>query len=90
KYAIFEAVHGTAPKYAGLDVANPTSLILSGEMMLDHIGWKEASAVLDAAIYQTYKDQKLTQDIARMLNIKALKCSEFAQEIVNRMKPIKK
>ncbi len=86
KYAIFEAVHGTAPKYAGLDVANPTSLILSGEMMLDHIGWKEASAVLDAAIYQTYKDQKLTQDIARMLNIKPLKCSEFGQEIINRMK----
>ncbi len=86
KYAIFEAVHGTAPKYAGLDVANPTSLILSGEMMLDHIGWKEASSVLDAAIYQTYKDQKLTQDIARMLNIKALKCSEFGQEIISRMK----
>ncbi len=86
KYAIFEAVHGTAPKYAGLDVANPTSLILSGKMMLDHIGWEEASAVLDAAIYRTYKDQKLTQDIARMLNIKALKCSEFGQEIINRMK----
>ncbi|KAA8922308.1 isocitrate dehydrogenase (NADP(+)) [Thermoplasma sp.] len=85
-YAIFEAVHGTAPKYAGMDVANPTSLILSGEMMLQHLGWNEAADILDEAIMQTYKDQKLTQDIARLLNVKALKCSEFGEEIINRMK----
>lgn len=79
-------MHGTAPKYAGMDVANPTSLILSGEMMLQHIGWNEAANILDEAIMQTYRDQKLTQDIARLLNVKALKCSEFGEEIINRMK----
>lgn len=61
-YAIFEAVHGTAPKYAGLDVANPTSLMLSGVMMLQYIGWNEAAKVLEDAIVQAYKDQKVTQD----------------------------
>jgi isocitrate dehydrogenase len=85
-YAIFEAVHGTAPKYAGMDVANPTSLILSGEMMLRHIGWMEAADVLEHAITQCYKDQMVTQDLARVLNIKALKCSEFAKEIISRMR----
>ncbi len=87
-YAIFEAVHGTAPKYAGLDVANPTSLMLSGVMMLQYIGWNEAAKVLEDAIVQAYKDQKVTQDLARVLNIKPLKCSEFAEEVVKRMKPV--
>ncbi|HLH85558.1 MAG TPA: isocitrate dehydrogenase (NADP(+)) [Thermoplasmataceae archaeon] len=85
-YAIFEAVHGTAPKYAGLDVANPTSLMLSGGMMLRHIGWTKAADVLEQAIMSAYKDQKVTQDLARVLNIKALKCSEFAQEVIRRMR----
>ncbi len=85
-YAIFEAVHGTAPKYAGMDVANPTSLILSGEMMLRHLGWVEAADVVKSAISSCYRDQKVTQDLARVLNIKALKCSEFAQEIIGRMR----
>lgn len=85
-YAVFEAVHGTAPKYAGMDVANPTSLILSAVMMLRHIGWKEAADILDEAVTLCYKDQKVTQDLARIMNIKALKCSEFAEEIVKRMK----
>lgn len=88
-YAIFEAVHGTAPKYAGMDVANPTSLILSGVMMLDHMGWHEAAEILDRAVTECYKDQKVTQDIARVINIKALKCSEFADEIIKRMKKVK-
>ena len=88
--AIFEAVHGTAPKYAGMDVANPTSLILSGEMMLRHLGWVEAANVLETAISSCYRDQKVTQDLARVLNIKALKCSEFAQEIVSRMRLARK
>ncbi|MEM3675556.1 MAG: isocitrate/isopropylmalate family dehydrogenase, partial [Thermoplasmataceae archaeon] len=85
-YAIFEAVHGTAPKYAGLDVANPTSLMLSGVMMLRHIGWTKAADTLEQAIMSAYRDQKVTQDLARVLNIKALKCSEFAQEVIKRMR----
>ncbi|MCL5802490.1 MAG: isocitrate dehydrogenase (NADP(+)) [Thermoplasmataceae archaeon] len=89
-YAIFEAVHGTAPKYAGMDVANPTSLILSGAMMLRHLEWDDAADVLESAILATYHDQKVTQDLARVMNIKPLKCSEFGQEIIKRMKPVKK
>ena len=88
--AIFEAVHGTAPKYAGMDVANPTSLILSGAMMLRHLEWDDAADVLESAILATYHDQKVTQDLARVMNIKPLKCSEFGQEIIKRMKPVKK
>ena len=85
-YAIFEAVHGTAPKYAGLDVANPTSLMLSGEMMLRHLGWFEAADILESAIMSAYRDQKVTQDLARVLNIKPLKCSEFGDEVIKRMR----
>lgn len=87
-YAIFEAVHGTAPKYAGLDVANPTSLMLSGVMMLRHLEWSEAADILERAIMSAYEDQKVTQDLARVLNIKPLKCSEFGQEVVKRMRPL--
>ncbi len=85
-YAIFEAVHGTAPKYAGMDIANPTSLILSGSMMLRHIGWTEASDIIEAAVAECYREQKVTQDLARILNVKSLKCSEFGEEVIKRMK----
>ncbi len=85
-YAIFEAVHGTAPKYAGMDVANPTSLILSGGMLLRHIGWTLAADILDAAVTSAYADQKVTNDLARILNVKSLLCSEFGQEVIKRMK----
>ena len=87
--AIFEAVHGTAPKYAGMDVANPTSLILSGAMMLNQIGWNEAGEVLDNAVHAAYSEQQVTQDLARQMNVKALKCSEFGNEVIKRMKKIK-
>ncbi len=87
-HAIFEAVHGTAPKYAGLDVANPTSLMLSGSMLFSYIGWKEAAQILETAIMECYAERKVTQDIARVLDTKALKCSEFAEEVIKRMKPI--
>lgn len=87
-YAIFEAVHGTAPKYAGMDVANPTSLMLSGVMMLRHLEWHEAAEILERAIMSAYEDQKVTQDLARVLNIKPLKCSEFGQEVIKRMRPL--
>ncbi len=86
-HAIFEAVHGTAPKYAGMDVANPTSLLLSGSMMLRYIGWTQASDILEAALMKCYEENRVTQDIARMLGIKALKCSEFGQEVVAKMIP---
>ncbi|MCL4315011.1 MAG: isocitrate dehydrogenase (NADP(+)) [Candidatus Thermoplasmatota archaeon] len=85
-YAIFEAVHGTAPKYAGMDIANPTSLILSGAMMLRHIGWVEASDIIEEAVGECYREQKVTQDMARVMNVKALKCSEFGDEVVKRMR----
>ena len=85
-YAIFEAVHGTAPKYAGMDIANPTSLILSGSMMLRHIGWTEASDIIESAVAECYREQKVTQDLARILNVKSLKCSEFGEEVIKRMK----
>lgn len=85
-YAIFEAVHGTAPKYAGMDIANPTSLVLSGAMMLRHIGWTEASDIIEEAVGECYREQKVTQDMARVMNVKALKCSEFGDEIVKRMR----
>ncbi len=85
-YAIFEAVHGTAPKYAGMDIANPTSIILSGSMMLRQINWFEAAQILEEAVSQCYADQKVTQDLARILNIKPLKCSEFGKEIISRMR----
>lgn len=88
-HAVFEAVHGTAPKYAGMDVANPTSLMLSGVMMLNHLGWHEAASIMESAIMESYADQKVTQDLARVLNIKALKCSEFGEEVIKRMKPPK-
>jgi isocitrate dehydrogenase len=73
-----------------MDVANPTSLILSGAMMLRHLEWDDAAGVLESAILATYHDQKVTQDLARVMNIKPLKCSEFGQEIIKRMKPVKK
>ena len=85
-YAIFEAVHGTAPKYAGMDIANPTSIILSGSMMLRQINWFEAAQILEEAVTQCYAEQKVTQDLARILNIKPLKCSEFGKEIISRMR----
>ena len=88
-YAIFEAVHGTAPKYAGMDLANPTSIIRSGSMMLRHLNWTEAAQILDDAVSSCYANQKVTQDLARILNIKPLKCSEFGKEVISRMRGMK-
>ena len=62
-----------------------TSLLLSGSMMLTYIGWKEASDILERAIMESYKDRKVTQDVARLMNIKPLKCSEFGLEVMKRM-----
>jgi isocitrate dehydrogenase len=84
--AVFEATHGTAPKYAGLDKVNPGSLILSGAMMLDYMGWKPAADLVRAALQQTIRDGIVTYDLARQIaGASEVKCSEFAAQIVKRM-----
>ena len=84
--AVFEATHGTAPKYAGMDKVNPGSLILSGVMMLDYIGWAEAAALIRAGIERTIRDKIATYDLARqMQGAKEVKCSEFARAVADRM-----
>ncbi len=84
--AIFEATHGTAPKYAGQDKVNPGSLILSGVMMLEYLGWQEAADLINQALEKTIQNKTVTYDFARLMEgAKELKCSEFAKEIVNNM-----
>lgn len=81
--AIFEATHGTAPKYAGLDKVNPGSLILSAVMMLEHIGWKEAADLMMQGFEKTIASKKVTYDLARAMNdATEIKCSEFGNEII--------
>lgn len=83
KCAVFEATHGTAPKYAGQDKVNPGSLILSGVMMLDYIGWHEAAEQIRRAIRKTIGDRVVTYDLARQIRgAKEVKCSEFAGAII--------
>jgi len=85
--AMFEATHGTAPKYAGLDKVNPGSLILSGVMMLEYLGWNEAANLVTSATEKTIGDKVVTYDLARQMpGAKEVKCSEFARAIVDRMK----
>ncbi len=82
-YAVFEATHGSAPKYAGLDKANPSSLILSAKMMLEYIGWKEAADLIWNALAKTIQSKVVTYDLARQMEgAKEVKCSQFAEEIV--------
>ncbi len=82
-YAVFEATHGSAPKYAGLDKVNPSSLILSGKMMLEYIGWNEAAQLIWDALAKTIQQKIVTYDLARQLEgAKEVKCSEFAEAIV--------
>ncbi len=81
--AVFEATHGTAPKYANKDMVNPGSLILSGAMMFDYVGWKEAGKKIRKALEKTISKKTVTYDLARqMKGAKKLKCSEFASAIV--------
>jgi isocitrate dehydrogenase len=85
--AVFEATHGTAPKYAGLDKVNPGSLILSGAMMFDYMGWKEAADLIRKALAAAIKAGTVTYDLARQIEgAKEVKCSEFANAIVEKMK----
>lgn len=88
-YAVFEATHGSAPKYAGLDKANPCSLILSAKMMLEYIGWKEAGDIIWKAIAKTIQSKIVTYDLARLLEgAREVRCSEFAEEIVKNMEDL--
>ena len=84
--ALFEATHGTAPKYAGLDKVNPGSLILSGVMMLEHIEWKEAADIVLSGMRKTILNKTVTYDFARLMDgAKEVKCSEFAKCIIENM-----
>tara|TARA_B100001248_G_scaffold262387_1_gene257989 strand:+ start:1178 stop:2380 length:1203 start_codon:yes stop_codon:yes gene_type:complete len=85
-HAIFEATHGTAPKYAGKDQVNPSSVILSGAMMLEYIGWKEAADLIVRGIEGAISRKQVTYDFHRLMEgAKKLKCSEFGNEIVSNM-----
>lgn len=84
--AMFEATHGTAPKYAGLDKVNPGSLILSAEMMLRHMGWVEAADLVVSSMKKAIESKNVTYDFARLMEgAKEVKCSEFAQVMIERM-----
>jgi isocitrate dehydrogenase len=85
-HAVFEATHGTAPKYANLDKVNPGSLILSGEMMIRHLGWVEAADAIVAAMDRTIGDRTVTYDFARLMdNATEVKCSEFADALIRNL-----
>ena len=85
-HAIFEATHGTAPKYAGKNVVNPSSVILSGVLMLEHLGWTEAAAAIDRALTETIAAGRVTYDFARLTTgATQLSTSAFADDIVARL-----
>jgi isocitrate dehydrogenase len=85
-HAIFEATHGTAPKYAGQDKVNPGSVILSGAMMLEHLGWNEAADLIYKGMERSIAAKRVTYDFHRqMQGATLLKCSEFGTEIINNM-----
>jgi isocitrate dehydrogenase len=84
--AVFEATHGTAPKYADQDVVNPGSLILSGAMMFDYLGWREVAHRISKALEKTISTKIVTYDLARqMRGAKEVKCSEFASAIIENL-----
>jgi isocitrate dehydrogenase len=85
-YAVFEATHGTAPKYAGQDKVNPGSVILSGLMMLDYMGWTQASEMIEKGFKKTIEQKTVTYDFERLMKgAKLLKSSEFATAIITNM-----
>ncbi|CQR48110.1 Isocitrate dehydrogenase [NADP] [Paraliobacillus sp. PM-2] len=85
-HAIFEATHGTAPKYAGLDKVNPSSVILSGVLMLEHLGWREAADLITKAMDKTIGSKVVTYDFARMMeNATEVKTSAFGQALIDNM-----
>jgi isocitrate dehydrogenase len=85
-YGIFEATHGTAPKYADKDVINPSSVMLSGAMMFDFMGWKEAAKLIEDGIARTIQQKRVTYDLERLMpGATKLKTSEFASAIIENM-----
>ncbi|WP_067624083.1 NADP-dependent isocitrate dehydrogenase [Alicyclobacillus acidiphilus] len=85
-HAVFEATHGTAPKYAGLDKVNPGSVILSGVMMLEYLGWQEAADLITTAIEKAIAQKIVTYDFARLMDgATEVKCSEFGDQIIKNM-----
>jgi isocitrate dehydrogenase len=89
EHAVFEATHGTAPKYAGQDVVNPSSLILSGSLMFRFMGWKEASDLIEAGIAETIRQKRVTYDLHRLMEgATKLKTSEFGAAIVENMSAV--
>ncbi|MHA1917916.1 MAG: isocitrate dehydrogenase (NADP(+)) [Candidatus Ranarchaeia archaeon] len=83
---LFEPTHGSAPKYADKDVANPTGLILSAKLMLDYLGWKDAGVLVLNGISKAIREKKVTQDLARQISgVKPLRTSEFTNEVINNM-----
>lgn len=84
--ALFEATHGTAPKYAGMDKVNPGSLLLSGAMMFRYMGWEEVANLIERGMEAAIMDKRVTYDLARQMDgVEPIKTSEFAREIVKRM-----
>src|SRR5579884_397136 len=89
-YAVFEATHGTAPKYADLDVINPGSVILSGVMMFELLGWNEAARLIEDSLEATIKQKKVTYDFERQMEgAKKVKTSEFASYMIENMEALK-
>lgn len=85
-HAIFEATHGTAPKYAGLDKVNPSSVILSGVLLLEHLGWTEAAKLVMDAMEKSISSKVVTYDFARLMDgATEVKCSEFGEELIKNM-----
>jgi isocitrate dehydrogenase len=85
-FAVFEATHGTAPKYAGLNKVNPGSVILSGVMMFEYLGWDKAAKLIERALGKTIKARTVTYDFARLMKgAKELSCSDFAKAIIKKM-----
>ena len=85
-HAVFEATHGTAPKYANLDKVNPSSVVLSGEMMLRYLGWTEAADLIIKAMDKSIADKVVTYDFARLMDgATEVKCSEFGDTLIKNM-----
>ncbi|OAG28219.1 isocitrate dehydrogenase (NADP(+)) [Thermodesulfatator autotrophicus] len=88
-YAVFEATHGSAPKYAGLDKVNPSSVILSGAMMFEYLGWREVKDLIWEGISRAVQEKVVTYDLARQIEgAKEVKCSEFGQYVVEKIKEL--
>jgi len=84
--AVFEATHGSAPQYAGLDKVNPGSLILSGALLLEHLGWKEAADLIYGALQKTISNKIVTYDLARQMDdVLEVSCSHFGQSLIKHM-----